>query len=250
MRYVSLVALALGLLIVTPVVAPRDWSAAEAKKSAKKNQRSNQVAPSKKPATVTPGSVKSDPASVAQNAANTAANEPLRPRQFAPANLTISTDKTVYKAGDLITIGVSADAACDLTLIGIDSEDFATVLFPNDFQPNNQLNSGTPVSIPMANAPFQLRVNSAGIETLLGICSEPGFRPLGINADYERNRFTQLGDWPTFSVNKEAREKQILSDAKEALTLAKRKRRKLPGPLLPIGDPNGEGRALLLVPVE
>ena len=71
-----------------------------------------------------------------------------------------------------------------------------------------------------------------------------------INSDYERNRFTQLGDWPTFSVNKDAREKEILSDAKEALALAKRKRRKLPDPLLPIGDPNGEGRALLLVPVE
>jgi Domain of unknown function (DUF4384) len=257
LRYVSIVALALGLLIVAPVVTPASWHAAEAKKASKKSKKSQ-------PARVTTATARARSqltnAGTAASAPTTTVDNPTTPdasatseaprRQVAPANLTISTDKASYKTGDLMTIGVSTDVDCDLTVIGIDSENFATVLFPNDFDPDNQLNGGAPMSFPKADAPYQLRARTSGLETILGICSEPGFRPNAINADYERNRFTQLGDWQDFSTNKDAREKDIQTEAAAALALAKRKRRKLPMPLLPVGDVTTEGRALLLVPVE
>jgi hypothetical protein len=238
------------MLVATPVLLPLSSDVAEARKSKgkPKPQRAAKAVKLKRssPAPVTVATAM--PAVGAALAAGDAAAPAAEP--YVPPKLTISTDKPSYKAGDLITIGVVADGRCDLTLVGIDSEDFATVLYPNDFDYNNQLNGGELMSFPALNAPYQLRVKLAGTETLLGICSEPGHRPLGISADYDRNRFTQIGDWTEFLANKDAREKTIQQDSKVAISLAKRKRRKLPEPPLPVGNTASEGRSIVLVPVE
>ena len=248
LRFGQIIAIVLGLSVAAPVLMPHLCTVAEARKSKRKTKPVRAVV--FKPARPTRPSrpTIATAAVIAPVGAGAKPAEPVAP--FVAPVLTISTDKPRYKSGDLITIGVVADGRCDLTLIGIDSEDFATVLFPNDFDPDNQLNNGALISFPKLDAPYQLRVKAVGTEMLLGICSEPGHRPLGISADYERNRFTQIGDWSEFSVNKDAREKELQQLSADAIALARSKRRKLPASPLPVSSIQSEGRTMVLVPVE
>lgn len=165
-----------------------------------------------------------------------------------PLTVTLSTDRPSYNAGDLMTIAVMTDAACDLTLISIDGDGFAVVLFPNEYEPNNLMSAGVPKTIPRIDAAYQLRAKKPGTETLLGICAPPGSRPRGIVADYERYRFTLLGEWTDYTATIPQREIEIVKMAADERR--KRRRRAPPiAPLLPPSDPSSQGRSILLVQV-
>ena len=112
--------------------------------------------------------------------------------------LSMWLDKPRPVPGDLVTVKVDADHDCYLTVISVDAAGVATVLFPNDFEPDNLISTGKPVSIPPADAPFQLRFKSEGSETLLARCSTSATPPIGIEHDFERQRFTALGNWENF----------------------------------------------------
>ncbi|MBS0269973.1 MAG: DUF4384 domain-containing protein [Proteobacteria bacterium] len=112
--------------------------------------------------------------------------------------LTMWIDKPRPVPGDLVTVKAEADSACYLTVISVDSAGIATVLFPSDFQPDNLIRPGEAVSIPPADAPFQLRYKAEGSETILGRCSTRAAPPVGIEHDFERQRFTVLGNWENF----------------------------------------------------
>ncbi len=243
-RCVAVVSLALVALIASLSVLPAEWTDAQAKRSRVKTTKSRSANSPPRAATqkLEPPAAAAPVPAIA--AAATSASEPF----VWPLSLTLSTDRANYTAGDLITVAVVPDAACDLTLISIDSEGFASVLFPNEFEPDNQLNAGAPITIPRLNAAYQLRVKRPGIEALLGICSPPGTRPRGIAADYERYRFTLLGNWADFTANIEQREKDIVKAAAEAARKRSRKKPPLP-PLLPSSDPANEGRTMLLIGV-
>lgn len=112
--------------------------------------------------------------------------------------LSVWIDKLVPAAGDLVTVKAQADTDCFLTMISIDAEGKATVLFPNDFEKDNLVQAGTTVSVPATDAPYQLRFKADGTETLLGRCSTAPQPPTGIEHDFERQRFTLLGNWENF----------------------------------------------------
>lgn len=101
-------------------------------------------------------------------------------------------------AGDLVTITAQADADCYLTIISVDAKAKATVLFPNDFEPDNLIRAAKPVSVPSSEAPYQLRFKAYGPETVLARCSTSPKAPMGIEHDFERQRFTALGNWDVF----------------------------------------------------
>jgi Domain of unknown function (DUF4384) len=112
--------------------------------------------------------------------------------------LSMWLDKPRPVPGDLVTIEAEADADCYLTVISVDAEGVATVLFPSDFQVDNLLTASLPVTIPPVDAPFQLRFKGEGDETILGRCSVRSAPPVGIEHDFERQRFTVLGNWENF----------------------------------------------------
>ncbi len=85
--------------------------------------------------------------------------------------LSVWIDKLVPTAGDLVTLKAEADTDCFLTLVSIDAEGKATVLFPNDFEKDNLVQAGKTISVPAADAPYQLRFKADGTETLLARCS-------------------------------------------------------------------------------
>ncbi len=112
--------------------------------------------------------------------------------------LSMWLDKPRPVPGDLVTIEAEADNDCYLTVISVDAEGTATVLFPSDFQPDNLLKADTAVSIPPPNARFQLRYKEEGSETVLGRCSTRSAPPFGIEHDFLHQRFTVLGNWENF----------------------------------------------------
>ena len=126
------------------------------------------------------------------------AEKPPVKEDSGAVRLSLWVDKARPVPGDLIALHAEADNDCFLTLISIDPAGKATVLFPNDFETDNLITAGKTVRVPGAEAPYQLRVKEAGSETLLAQCSTSPVPPSGIEHDFERQRFTVLGNWENF----------------------------------------------------
>jgi mono/diheme cytochrome c family protein len=112
--------------------------------------------------------------------------------------LSVWIDKPLPAAGDLVTVKAEPDTDCFLTVISVDAQGKATVLFPNDFEADNLVSAGATHSIPGPDAPYQLRFKADGTETLMARCSTSAVPPTGIEYDFERQRFTVLGNWENF----------------------------------------------------
>lgn len=112
--------------------------------------------------------------------------------------LTLWSERARYRPDEIAVFHAEASADCHLTLINVDTAGKATVLFPNEIEPDNLLRAGTAVSIPGAAANYRFRFREAGEETIVGICSATPQPPNGIAHDFALQRFTILGDWRAF----------------------------------------------------
>jgi hypothetical protein len=116
------------------------------------------------------------------------------------------TDATAYRTGDLLSVRARPNGDCNLTLIAVESDGLATVLFPNDTTLDNRVAKGMTVQLPPPSAPFQLRLDKPGRHAVIAVCNATAKRPQGIGHDFERQRFTVLGDWRTFLAETALRE--------------------------------------------
>lgn len=112
--------------------------------------------------------------------------------------LVLKTGPATFKVGEALSVTVRSREACYLTLINIDRAGRGTVVYPNDFDQNNLLEAGKELKIPADGAPYQFRLRDAGRETVVGICLGGTKPPFGIKHDFERQRFTELGDYRAF----------------------------------------------------
>ncbi|MGE8941367.1 DUF4384 domain-containing protein [Leptospira interrogans] len=120
------------------------------------------------------------------------------PEPSAPFEFAIWSDKTSYQVGDLLTLSAFTSADCHLTLIGLDANGQATVLFPNEMATDNRITAGSIPSLPGSKAPYQFRLDKPGMETVVGVCTVVAKIADNIQQDFDRQRFTLLGDWRTF----------------------------------------------------
>lgn len=121
-------------------------------------------------------------------------------------HLALWTDTTTYKAGDILTLYALPSADCHLTIVAVEAGGLATVLFPNDTTTDNKIKGGTTLQLPPPGAPFQFRLDKLGRHGLVAVCNAVAKRPQGIGHDFERQRFTVLGDWRTFLIETAERE--------------------------------------------
>ena len=112
--------------------------------------------------------------------------------------LSVWLDQPRPAANDLVIVNAEADTDCYVTVVSVGADGKATVLFPNDFEPDNLLSAGKTTRIPGPDAPYQLRFKADGTETLLSRCSTSPVPPTGIEHDFERQRFSLLGNWENF----------------------------------------------------
>jgi Domain of unknown function (DUF4384) len=108
------------------------------------------------------------------------------------------TEKNVFAVGDLIELSVSVSVGCHLTLIAVDGEGRALVIFPNELEPDNRIPAGVTLSIPGHEAGYQFRLDRQDAERFVAVCQHTRSAPKGIKFDFEKQRFTALGDWQTF----------------------------------------------------
>lgn len=185
---------------------------------------------------------------------------PPKPETSAPEisaseiDVLLWSDRPSYRPRDLVTLKVRVDKACHLTLISVDQDGKALVLFPNEIEQDNLIAPRVVVEVPGREAGYQLRFDRSGEEQFVAICQRKDRRPEGIDYDYERQRFAILGDWRAFLRAAPEREKAIV--ARQAAEAARRKRRGR-GPAAetepPAVDPSGppiEGRAAISITID
>ncbi len=89
-------------------------------------------------------------------------------------NLQMLVDRTEYRVGDRMSVTLTADRDCSLTLVNIEQgQNQATVLYPNRVVESVRLRAGQATVLPGADSALQLAVlGPAGPQTLVGLCSE------------------------------------------------------------------------------
>lgn len=139
--------------------------------------------------------------------------------------IVLLANKATYNAGDPLQLEVRASRDCHLTLVSVDQRGRGMVLLPNDFEPSGLLRAGKTLKVPADGAAYVLRVRERGRESIVAACNPTGPVIDGINHDFERQRFTDLGDYATF-----------LSQSLEAEESAR------PAPAASRSSGNGRGR--------
>ena len=122
----------------------------------------------------------------------------LRTGQKAEPTLFLAAEKSVHARGDVVTLHISSTAECRLILVGIDVRGRGTVLFPNELETSNVLAPNRELVVPAPDAAYLLRVKEPGRERVVALCALGAGVPDGIRHDFERQRFTDLGDYRTF----------------------------------------------------
>jgi hypothetical protein len=142
--------------------------------------------------------------------------------------LLVWSDREAYKSGEIVVFHARTDTDCNLTLISIDKSGKAIVLLPNEFEQSNHLVAGKELKVPGEGAPYQFRLKEKGRETLVGVCTVLAKTADGIQQDYERQRFTVLGNWRnhlTQALAEDAGERRHQAEGKQPEQKARAKRR-------------------------
>jgi hypothetical protein len=166
-------------------------------------------------------------------------------------DLALWSDKSEYAPGELLTINAKTGSDCYLTLVAVEPDGQATVLFPNDFTPDNRVAAKQIITVPPASAEYQLRLSKPGKQSVIAICNAEARRPEGIGHDLERQRFTSLGDWRTFLATSKEKEAEYQRIEEEGRKFRARNSPKPEPPQeqLPVGTEN-EGRAGIMFEVK
>ena len=122
-----------------------------------------------------------------------------RPRPDSSAlQLVLKAERAAFQPGDLLVLTARASAPCYLTVLSLNTKGRGTVLYPNEFEPTNVIEADREVRVPAENAGYQFRLRDKGQETLIGICSTTSKTVDSIAHDFEKQRFTELGDYRAF----------------------------------------------------
>jgi hypothetical protein len=112
-----------------------------------------------------------------------------------PVDLNIHADRTRYAAGDQVLFTIRSNVECHLTVISIDASGHGTVIFPNDFATRDLLNANSDLVLPAPGARYRFRVKEKGRERVVALCARTPGTVEGIEHDFERQRFQELGPY-------------------------------------------------------
>jgi Domain of unknown function (DUF4384) len=112
-----------------------------------------------------------------------------------PIELTIYADRARYAVGDAVQLTVRSNVNCRLTAISIDVSGHGTVIYPNEFIPRDLLSAHLNLVLPARDSGYRFRVKEKGRERVVALCTRaPGIIE-GIEHDFERQRFQELGPY-------------------------------------------------------
>ena len=104
-------------------------------------------------------------------------------RGEAPANpfeLTLSTDRENYRIGEKVSLRLTSERECALTVVNVnEAANEAVILYPNSIVEEIRLPAGETVRLPGADASVELlALGPAGKQTLTARCSADGMQSL------------------------------------------------------------------------
>ena len=105
--------------------------------------------------------------------------------------LSLVSNKSRYKAGDVLKMGIQTNRECALTLIFANRDGSGTVIFPNKFRSHPILTVGRDMEFPGGPAPFEFRLNDPGEETVIALC-DGSRRRSGLRHNFEKAPFTKI----------------------------------------------------------
>jgi mono/diheme cytochrome c family protein len=132
---------------------------------------------------------------VAQQAALPSVKSLSKPDKI---DIVLKASKSTYRTGDLLSLSARASSNCHMTIVNVDAAGRGTVIFPNDFEQNNAVEAGIELKFPSAAAPYQFRLKDKGRETIIAVCTASQKSADGIVHDFEKQRFTELGEYRSF----------------------------------------------------
>ncbi len=150
-----------------------------------------------------------------------------------PLRLSLYSNKSLYKRNDSAQFWARTTRDCNLTLINIDTLGRGTVIFPNDFHPDNKLTAGQTLNLPGEGAPYQFRLREIGSERIVGVCNVRAKSADGITHDFEKQKFTNLGNYRAFldkALAKEWTGYGVVQPRKRKRRRRRRRRKVLPKP--------------------
>jgi hypothetical protein len=116
----------------------------------------------------------------------------------APIEITIYPDRLRYAPGDSLQLTVRSNVDCHLTVISIDTAGYGTVIFPNDFAPNNRIGAYLDVTLPPKGARYRFLMKNKGRDRVVALCTRAEGAADGIRHNFERQRFQELGPYAAF----------------------------------------------------
>lgn len=112
--------------------------------------------------------------------------------------LSVAANQASFARGDVLTLRARSTVDCRVTLVSVDVRGRGTVLFPNELANNNALAADQELVVPAPDAGYLFRVNEAGKERVVALCNMGPGAADGIRHDFDRLRFTSLGDYRAF----------------------------------------------------
>src|SRR5262245_35839486 len=98
--------------------------------------------------------------------------ECVNPHPTFQVRVTVDNPERVYREGDEVLVTVRSERDGYLYLVYINAENKAKLIFPNQYQTDNRIMAGQPITIPDSKAAFRLRVQAPfGTEYLKAIVS-------------------------------------------------------------------------------
>ncbi len=86
-------------------------------------------------------------------------------------SLKITANKRRYRKGEKITLSITSNRPCKLTLINVDKKNNSCLLFPNPHLPDRSIEAGQTFLFPPPGPTGTLRLNSPGDETFIAMCN-------------------------------------------------------------------------------
>jgi hypothetical protein len=125
-------------------------------------------------------------------------------------DIALTSDKLGYKQNERAVFTVIVKKDCKLTLTNVDSKGTGTILFPNQFQQNNDIVANKPFNFGDASTPFTFRLADKGEETVIAECALPQAATRGLKATGKDGGFTNVGNFS------DALSRKIVVDGQQA----------------------------------
>jgi hypothetical protein len=101
---------------------------------------------------------------------------PIWQKQSGDIQIQLSTDKTTYTEGDLMSVTLTPDHDCHIRLYYLSAEHQALQIFPNQYQTEDRVLRGQSITLPGPQGQFQFRMSPPyGIEVLMAVASSTPF---------------------------------------------------------------------------